>query len=131
MVVHRVAPARAPEATALRRTLASWARALGADEDTVDDLVLAVYETIANVVDHAYRGRAGSLELRAWPRSDALVVVVSDRGRWRMPSSDDAANSLRGRGLKLIKNLAGNAVIEPGEHDTTVRMTWPRARQHR
>ncbi|MFI6028076.1 ATP-binding protein [Amycolatopsis magusensis] len=123
-VLHRVVSACAAEVTVLRRAITSWARALGLDDDKVQDLALAVHEAMANVVDHAYRGDDGPMEVRAWPHQGSVIVVVSDHGSWRTPTPHAEGYTTRGRGLKLIKTLADEVAVQAGERGTALRMTW-------
>lgn len=106
----------------MRLRLAEWAAAVGMGQDGVDDLVLATYEALANVADHAYPDGPGD----AWVDADRsapgeLVVVVSDRGRWRPPPTDPG---LRGRGMTLITALAEQVAVQRGDAGTTVVMHW-------
>ena len=51
-------------------------------------------------------------------RSDgAIVVTVSDHGRWRDPRP-----SSRGRGLPLMRALMESVEVDPGAHGTTVTL---------
>jgi serine/threonine-protein kinase RsbW len=102
--------------------MAEWAASYGMTQDDVDDLVLATYEALANVADHAYpegEGRAWIDAERSAP--DELLVVVRDEGRWRPPPSDPG---LRGRGLEIIAALAERVVVERGDAGTRVAMHW-------
>jgi serine/threonine-protein kinase RsbW len=106
----------------LRRRLRDWAAGLGLPRPDVDDLVLACYEAMANAVEHAYRARPGTLDLRAVRTLDGhLVVTVCDHGSWR-PEPGDPGN--RGRGLLMIKSLAHRSEVQPGPAGTAVHMQW-------
>lgn len=70
-----------------------WLDVHGWSPDERDDIVLAVHEAVANVVDHAYRdGAAGPVhitgQVRRWSagRRGQAVVTVGDEGR-RKPSA--------------------------------------------
>ncbi|HYQ67325.1 ATP-binding protein [Actinophytocola sp.] len=117
-------PAASERLHQLRQALIAWARRVGLAAEAASDLVLATYEAMANVVDHAYRGRSnGLLDLQA--RADrtrrTVTVTVTDYGRWRPPTQGP---TLRGRGLALIRGLAQHTEIRPGRHGTTVAMTY-------
>jgi len=82
------------------------------------DVLVAVSEAVTNVVLHAYPdGRAGSLRLKAWPRDNALAVLVMDEGR-----GFDPGNIVRGErtglgiGVDLMRRLASemSIVSRPG-----------------
>jgi serine/threonine-protein kinase RsbW len=116
-------PATQADASAIRRGFRDWLAEL-ADPDTVDDLTLAVYEALANVVDHAYASTLRRGEMRLWaavspPRADGrdLVVTVSDDGSWRRAE----APGWRGRGLPLMHTLAHASVIS-GATGTVVQL---------
>lgn len=107
----------------LRRSFRRWAAASGADEDTVDAMVLLTDEAITNVVEHAAREHPCTVELLAGARgcSDGLAVTVQDDGEWRPPPEDPG---YRGRGTTLISRLADRSTITTSPHGTTVRMCW-------
>lgn len=92
-----------------RHGLQRWLVEHGWPVDPADDLVLAVSEAVANVVDHAYPPDApGQIHLHAVIAPTTLtaaaaidgrrewqtIISVIDRGRWRVP---DAARSAAGR----------------------------------
>lgn len=119
----RTAPATRADASALRRSFRDWLGEL-ADPDAVDDLTLAVYEALANVVDHAYATAGVRGEMRLWAAVSPplaggrdLVVTISDDGRWRR--SDEPG--WRGRGLPLMHSLAHASVLS-GVTGTTVQL---------
>jgi serine/threonine-protein kinase RsbW len=119
---HRV-PADADQLTATRDTLSAWADRIGMTREQREDLVLAAYEAMANSAEHAYPDRGdGMIDLHAHRGPDAVTVVVTDHGTWRPPQPD---NTLRGRGLLLIKALAHRSEVTHDDTGTTVTMTWP------
>ncbi|MCF7548843.1 ATP-binding protein [Pseudonocardia sp. WMMC193] len=105
----RVVRTATPDALAgIRAVVSTWARGVGLSADGLVDLLLAVGEAAANVVDHAYRGGPpGPVEVELGLRADragrVVTARISDRGRWR-PSLADAGD--RGRGLPMIRALA-------------------------
>lgn len=97
-----------------------------------DDLVLAIYEALANIAEFAYvsTGQSGTMDICAAhdPGELALSVIVADRGRWRTaPSSPPERN--RGRGIALMNALADKASIQTSTTGTTVRLTWTGVRR--
>jgi anti-sigma regulatory factor (Ser/Thr protein kinase) len=107
----------------MRRSFRLWLAEL-TDEDTVDDLTLAVYEALANVVDHAYATTQTPGEMRMWATVSPphhgvrdLVVTVSDDGAWRRGQDP----GWRGRGLSLMRSLTRASVLS-GAAGTTVRL---------
>ena len=119
-------PAVAKQAGLVREAVLRWARAVCRSREVVDDIGLAVYEALANVIDHAYP--AGTphpvFDLHAECEAGTLTVVITDHGRWK-PRRPDAATSWRGRGLLLIEKLAAEFELCPNASGTTVRMCWP------
>jgi serine/threonine-protein kinase RsbW len=112
------------ELAAVRSRMAAWAEGLGASADTVDDLVLATHEALANVADHAYPDSDGGATafLDAELTGDGeIVVVVRDQGQWRPPPAE---TGWRGRGLLIIRGLSDDTDIRHGDAGTTVEMRW-------
>ncbi|GAA4846648.1 anti-sigma factor [Actinomycetospora corticicola] len=123
VMLERTVPADRASASALRRTFRSWLREW-ADPDTADDLALAVYEALANVVDHAYSAAPRRGEMRLWAAVSPplaggrdLVITVSDDGSWRRSTGC----GWRGRGLPLMHTLT-RATVLSGVHGTTVQL---------
>jgi serine/threonine-protein kinase RsbW len=120
-LLHRV-PALPGELPALRHELAAWSGSAGLSPQAAQAIVLASYEAMANVVDHAYRNGPGSLELRAVRAPDATVAVtVTDFGRWRPLPADPG---VRGRGLLLMRRLATRTEIDATDSGTVVSLWW-------
>jgi anti-sigma regulatory factor (Ser/Thr protein kinase) len=117
--LHCRVPALAGRLADLRRILGKWATRVGLAAQTVEELVLASYEALANAVEHAYRDRlVGLLDLRA--HADRVLgivtVTVTDYGCWRPPPADPGS---RGWGLTLIRESAAAAEIAPVALPTT------------
>jgi serine/threonine-protein kinase RsbW len=109
----------------LRHDLTAWVLAAGVDADRAGDIVLASYEALANVADHAYGGSgSGVVDLDASAHPDRIEVVITDHGRWRTPVLDPRPVSLRGRGLLLLRASADRADISSGETGTVVTLAW-------
>jgi serine/threonine-protein kinase RsbW len=99
------APADGSTASWARHEFNAWLAIDVPAGELFDDLVLAVYEALANAVDHAYLDTdTGPVQLLARRSRTALHVTVTDRGTWRTPASPTtAAPTIRGRGLPLIR----------------------------
>lgn len=111
-------------AATLRRRFRHWVGEL-TDTDTADDLALAVYEALANVVDHAYVQRTDPGLMTLWAAVSCplatgrdLVVTVVDEGAWR----PNDGPGWRGRGLPLMRELMHATAVLPGEAGTTVQL---------
>jgi anti-sigma regulatory factor (Ser/Thr protein kinase) len=62
---------------------------MGVPECVVEDVRVAVSEALANVVLHAYVGRApGPMILEVWCDGDDLLVRICDEGRGLVPRID-------------------------------------------
>jgi anti-sigma regulatory factor (Ser/Thr protein kinase) len=106
-------PARPENIPVVRHVLGALADALALPEAVAADMRLAVTEACTNVVRHAYADGAGTIDVVAGPRGDALEVIVADSGRGLGPSPDTAGP---GFGLPLIAALADTLEIE---HDAS------------
>ena len=109
-----------------------FARWLGLELSVSDacrsDLVLAVYEALANAAEHAYSAASGlgAMHLTADydADDDTLRVVVDDHGQWRGTDRTSSPHPGRGRGIPLIKVLADDTTINTTPDGTRVSMTW-------
>jgi anti-sigma regulatory factor (Ser/Thr protein kinase) len=103
--------------SAMRRSLAGWLALAGADADETYDILLAVGESAANAVEHAYGPVDGHFELTAELRERDVHLSVRDSGRWRPARGDN-----RGRGLGLMRELMQAVDVESDGSGTVVRM---------
>lgn len=113
--------ATAQNIAGMRRDFTAWLAADVAAGGLLDDLVLAVYEALANVVDHAYADTSdgtGAVHLTAHRAHDALRVIISDGGRWRTPSEA----RFRNHGLNLIRLLITQVHVERATSGTVVHL---------
>lgn len=122
---HTAVPAQADRLPALRYALSSWAERAGVTADQVEELALATYEAMANVIEHAYPDGAGTFDLHArhLPEQGCIEVTVVDHGRWKPPSADPGP--LYGRGIPLMRDLAQNVALHPSPAGTTAVLRWP------
>ena len=111
-----------PDLGRMRALLRDQASVMGMPSDRTADLVVAISELAANSVMYA-----GAGELRLWASGEELVCEVHDRGRIddplvgrRRPGSE----SITGRGLWLVHELAQLVQLRSGESGTTVRVTF-------
>lgn len=93
------------------------------------DVVLALNEALANVVDHAYPPDApGTATLHAWIATDPrtahrrAVVAVTDRGRWAAHHPESPAPGARGHGLIMMSGCMAELHIQRADAGTTVIM---------
>jgi anti-sigma regulatory factor (Ser/Thr protein kinase) len=71
-------PAEAGRLHALRELTQAAASAAGFTPQGMEELVLAVNEACMNVIQHGYRGAAGTLELSAAPMDDGIEFRIRD-----------------------------------------------------
>lgn len=117
-------PAAPEQLTAVRSAVSDWIAQVGVAGEQHNDVVLATYEAMANVVAHAYLDRSGVFDVCAYCQGSDLVVTVTDHGKWREAVAPSPA---RGRGLQLIRALAGKSDISTDGFGTRVCMRWPLA----
>ena len=123
-------PADAKMLTRTRWALLGYLEELGAGEDVMGDVILALDEACANVVRHAFSGGPpGRFSVSADLTSDDVTIEVEDHGLGIAPETvrrageevDPEATS--GRGLFLIRQLMSSVEVEPvGGSGTRVRM---------
>ncbi len=114
----------------LRRTADAWLDRLdpaGEDRDAVE---LAVWEAVANAVDHAYPpGHPGPVRIDAVLLPDGVLECrVTDQGRWREP---DRRATHRGRGLLMAQRLTDSLHVQHSTDDGTGTAVTLRHRLHR
>lgn len=115
------AKANPENARQLRRRFQRWLRTLGAPIPVVDDLTLAVYEALANAVEHAYEPDHPQPMMRLQARGDDhhVLITISDHGCWRTPPPEPG---YRGRGLAMMRSLTTELHVHPTTHGTTVEL---------
>ncbi len=112
-------PAEPHSVPTARHRLQGWLRALGAMPDDVVDITLAANEACTNAVEHAYGPQPGAtFRLLAERSQDAIIVRVSDSGRWRAPRGTD-----RGRGLRVIACIMDELDVRRTASGTIVEMS--------
>lgn len=64
---------------AIRRFVQDTATALAVPAPAIDDLVLAVDESITNIIEHGYRGQPGDIEIEVRRAGETVVVHLRDQ----------------------------------------------------
>ncbi|CAN7604877.1 ATP-binding protein [Mycolicibacterium frederiksbergense] len=124
-----------PELAAqIRQDLAAWLHQnFLLDPEKSSDVLLAVYEALANAAEFAYVGapQPGPMHVRADYDDDAavLTVTVTDEGHWRA-NDNDINDVARGRGIPLMHALADRADIDATAAGTEVRLQWDHIAQN-
>ncbi len=116
-------PADAARLAALRAEVRAWLATAGLPPDGAGgDVLIAVGELTANAVEHAHAPDApGWLVVELERRGDAVRLRVADDGAWR----DGESAPGRGRGLAIVRRLAGDVAIERSPAGTAVTATIP------
>ena len=104
-----------PALSAFRQALRRWLGEAGADDDEVQDIVMAVNEACQNAIEHAYGLTPEPFNVLLEAAEGEVCVTVRDRGGWRDRISDD-----RGRGLPLMRALMDAVEIEQRPSGSTV-----------
>jgi anti-sigma regulatory factor (Ser/Thr protein kinase) len=111
-------PAEPDSVSIARNRLERWLVETGSGGDDEHAIKLAVSEACANAVEHAYGPEgANGFRVRAERSSGAVVIHVSDRGRWRAPRA-----SRDGLGLLIMGRLMDSLEVQRTSAGTTVRM---------
>jgi anti-sigma regulatory factor (Ser/Thr protein kinase) len=101
-------PRAVPEALRqVRNAARQWMSDADVAPAAADEMLIALGEACANVVEHAYGPAGGELSVRMLREPSAVVAVVRDRGRWRSPRGHN-----RGRGTVLMHGLVDEVDVE-------------------
>jgi FixJ family two-component response regulator/anti-sigma regulatory factor (Ser/Thr protein kinase) len=90
------------------------------DEQQAFALKVAVGEAVSNVIEHAYAGGHGSFTVTAQQTDHELAIKVRDMGRWRTWRPEG-----RGRGLRIMRALAGSVEIDTDNAGTSLTIRVP------
>jgi anti-sigma regulatory factor (Ser/Thr protein kinase) len=99
----------------IRSNVRRWLHAVGAPPDAAADVLVAVGEACANVVEHAYGPAGGTLTVQMELDGTTVVTNVRDNGRWRPARGEN-----RGRGTSLIRACSDDMDVIAGVGGTTV-----------
>lgn len=119
------------DVTRLRRMVAEKAAQAGLLGSRRDDFVLAVHESVVNVVEHA----GGHGFLRLWTVDGVVCSETIDHGSgipdaYISPDHRPSERADFGRGIFLIRHLADEADFDTGPQGTTVRLTMRLPRRY-
>ena len=110
-------PAEPESLPGLRRRLARFLHAAGADDSETYEIMLTVCEAAGNAIEHAYGPGDATFDVEARLDSRELVATVSDHGHWR-----ERRGTHRGRGLNIIEGLMDQVEVSSEPEGTVVRM---------
>jgi anti-anti-sigma factor len=108
-------PADPSSLSVSRRVLRRWLQSIGATSDDTHDVVLAIGEACANVIEHAYGPDGGDLVVSGSFDGAAAEVTVRDHGRWRSPRGAG-----RGRGSKIMSTLGDSVDVNHNDEGTEI-----------
>ncbi len=102
----------------------------GVDPDARFDLQLAVEEACTNVIEHAYRGQGGTLEVCFEARGRDVVITLRDHGQAFNPSEVPQPDlnqpleerDIGGLGLHLMNQLMDEVQFSFGPEGNTLVM---------
>jgi serine/threonine-protein kinase RsbW len=125
-------PARPEYLLLARLALTGVARLANADEEALADLRLAVTEAAANACRHAYDHEGGDVTVHLrLGEDDVLEVVVEDDGpgfdEETVPDWDAEGLGEDGMGLAIIRAVADDVQVGPGEDGTGTRLRFTRS----
>src|SRR4051794_29622816 len=107
-------PAEPDSLPLARQALRSLGDAVRADREALEDAELAVTEACTNVVEHAYVGTPGVMDVVFEPAPTEIVVKVRDYGR-----GIGASVSEGGFGLAMIEGIANGIEVRSGPEGGT------------
>jgi serine/threonine-protein kinase RsbW len=103
---------------AARRWVTDRVRAVGANDDTVGEIELALTEALANVIEHGYEGdETQKIEVGVTVEGDKLRITVRDWGRqadaadFEQRDLDDPGEG--GYGVFLMEQLMDDVSRQP------------------
>lgn len=110
--------------------MADCCRAFGVDDDTSFAIQLAVDEATTNIVQHAYKGGHGPLQLRCWVAQHDVFVELRDQGKRFLPedvqpptlSGPLSARRIGGLGLHFMRQLMDDVQFSIDETGNRVLM---------
>jgi anti-sigma regulatory factor (Ser/Thr protein kinase) len=129
-----VLPDEAASLPLMRRALREWLERARWPRDEAADLILAANEAVTNAIEHAYRpGQAVTVlvtaeAVRLSGHLRCARITVSDRGRWRPAPVE---SNTRGRGIAMMRAIAGSLDIDSAPGGTRVTMTSRPVREER
>ena len=107
--------ARARSLVPIRRAVSRWLEDLDVRQAVANEIVLAVHEASANVLEHAYGPASGTITITAKHDGDHVELRVRDSGTWRGSTKGD-----RGNGLRLMRGLMDEVAVDTSATGTVV-----------
>lgn len=106
------------------------AKHLGISEEKIGDARILVNEAVINALEHSGRRRP-RVRVEFTVTKEKLIIFVRDYGKGFKPEEIEDPNiadklgaaSKRGWGLKLMKSMSDDFLIESNEHGTRITIT--------
>ena len=132
MIARRWEAAGAASLAPIRAFVREQLATVGADRETVDDLVQAVDELVCNVIEHGYAGRPGDIEVAFVRSPDEVGFRIRDDAPPFDPTAVPepplhvplAERKLGGMGVHLARSLTDgfdHRILPSGGNEVTVR----------
>lgn len=110
--------------------MADCCRSFGVDDDASFAIQLAVDEATTNIIEHAYNGKQGPVQLRCWVEQRNLCVELRDQGkRFRLKDvpSPTTSGPLRARrvgglGLHFMRQMMDDVQFSADERGNRLLM---------
>jgi anti-sigma regulatory factor (Ser/Thr protein kinase) len=115
--LHIEVPAEPAVLVQIRLAVRRWLRDAGVDDEVAGEVLIACGEACNNVVEQAYGGVPGSLELDVRMGAGMIEVVVRDHGEWR-----PEMNRGGGWGLRLARSVMDEVEVRRMRYGTEVVM---------
>lgn len=132
---HLVVPAKVDQLHRIAQLASHAAAEVGFDHVQADRIELAVDEACSNIIEHAYGGQSGEIEIEIVPEHNhQITIVLTDTGKSFDPDSVPdyvpckSIDELKigGLGLHLIRQTMDNVCFEfnvPSEQGKFNRLT--------
>ncbi len=115
-------PANVSQLAPTRTALRNWLTQARLDPEQALDVLVAAGEAVTNAIEHGHRDRPeGRISLSATALVDQVQLIISDTGTWKPQAP--ATDSLRGRGILLMRTLMHGVTIDPQAAGTTVHLS--------
>jgi serine/threonine-protein kinase RsbW len=103
------------------------AEEFGLDEDDRYRVRLAVSEAVTNAIKHGSSSKADAVHIAVSEQAGALVIEVTDTGRFVPRVTRDGDVPEGGRGLEFMRLSMDEVDLRPGPDGTRVRLTKRRS----
>ena len=110
--------ARPESARLLRERLSLWLDELGAKEDEIFDVSLAVTEAFANALEHPREPTARLIEVQGSFADQTMTLTVRDFGSWGNPRQREEG----GYGFPMMRQLVDTVGVDTASDGTSITL---------